>query len=174
MTTSGPRYYIVVPGVYAELVGIGSTKEVRSMKYPRRLIWVALIIQWLGMAYDFAWHGLISPDFEATTVPEMVRHLSTVHVPLYIGVAVTFLATVWALIVHVRRGEHGRAIPIAFLGSVIQMAAETWHAVSHLQMSTHLAPLAGSLSFVGMLIVLGALILGGRAERRAHRLLTHP
>ena len=144
------------------------------MKYPRALIWVALIIQWLGMAYDFAWHGLISPDFEATTAPEMVRHLGTVHVPLYIGVALTFLATAWALIVHLRRGEHGKAIPIAFLGSVIQVVGEAWHASSHLRMSPHVGPLAFSVSFVGMLIVLGALILGGRAERRAHRLLTHP
>jgi hypothetical protein len=51
---------------------------------------------------------------------------------------------------------------------------ESWHAYSHLQLTTHVGPLAFSVSFVGMLIVLGALIVGGRQARRDHRLLTHP
>ena len=144
------------------------------MKHPRSWIWLGLVVQWLGFAYDIVWHGFIRPDFEATTVRGMVHHLGTVHVPLYLGVALTFLAAGWALIDHVQHGAHGIGIPIAFAGAVVQVAAEIWHASSHLQMSTHLAPLAGSLSFLGMLIVLTALILGGRAERRAQHLLTHP
>jgi len=143
------------------------------MKNPRSWIWVALIIQWIGWAYDAAWHELISPQFEATTRPEMVHHLRTIHLPLYIGVALTLLATAWALIDHVRRREHGMAIPIAFAGAVIQVVGESWHAYSHLQLSTHVAPLTYSVSFVGMLIVLGALIFGGRPAREG-RLLTHP
>ena len=144
------------------------------MKNPRSWIWVALIIQWIGMAYDFAWHGVIRPDFEANTLRSMAHHLGTVHMPLYIGVALTFLATAWTLIDHVRRREHGMAIPIAFAGAVIQVVGESWHAYSHLQLTTHVGPLAFSVSFVGMLIVLGALIVGGRQARREHRLLTHP
>ena len=66
------------------------------------------------------------------------------------------------------------AIPIAFAGAVIQVVGESWHAYSHLQLNTHVGPLAFSVSFVGMLIVLGALIVGGRQARREHRLLTHP
>ena len=144
------------------------------MKNPRSWIWIALIVQWIGLVYEALWHGHIRPDFEATTVREMTHHLSTVHVPLYLGVALTFLATAWVLVDQLRRGGRGVAMPIAFAGAVVQVAAEIWHASSHLQMSTHLAPLAGSLSFLGMLIVLTALILGGRAERRAQHLLTHP
>jgi hypothetical protein len=144
------------------------------MKNPRRWIWVALIVQWLGLAYDFVWHGFIRPDFEATTVRGMVHHLGTVHVPLYLGVALAFLATGWALIDHVRRGDHGMAIPIAFAGAVIQVIGEGWHASSHLHLSTHVGLPAFSLSFVGMLIVLGALLFSGHAGRGTRRLLTHP
>ena len=141
------------------------------MNNPRSWIWVALIVQWIGWIYDAAWHELISPHFEATTRPEMMRHLRTIHVPLYIGVALTLLATAWALIDHVRRREHGMAIPIAFAGAVIQVVGESWHAYSHLHLNPHIAPITYSLSFIGMLIVVGALVFGGRPEWEA-RLLT--
>jgi hypothetical protein len=142
------------------------------MNIPRSWIWVALIIQWIGWLYDAVWHELISPHFEAATRPEMAHHLRTVHVPLYIGVAATLLATAWALLEHVRHREHGMAIPIAFAGAVIQVVGEIWHAYSHLQLSAHVFPLTYALSFVGMLIVLGALVFG-RPERGDERVLTH-
>jgi len=64
------------------------------------------------------------------------------------------------------------AIPIAFAGAVIQVVGEIWHAYSHLQLSAHVFPLTYALSFVGMLIVLGALVFG-RPARGDERLLTH-
>jgi len=50
----------------------------------------------------------------------------------------------------------------------ISAAAEAWHAFSHLQMDTHAAPIAGSLSFVGFLVVVVAMWLDGRRRHRAN------
>jgi hypothetical protein len=142
---------------------------------PRAWIWAALVLYWIGVAYDIAWHGFIQPGFEADTFAEMLQHLRTVHLPIYLGVAALVVTTAWALVDHVRRGRRGVAAPLAFVGGLLAAVGEGWHAYSHLQLTTHVGPLAFSLGVVGMLIVLGALIAGGRAERRERerRLLTH-
>ena len=146
------------------------------MKTPRAWIWAALVLYWVGVAYDIAWHGFIEPGFEAHTFDEMLRHLRTVHLPIYLGVAALVVTTAWALVDHVRRGRRGAAAPVAFAGGLLAAVGEGWHAYSHLQLTTHMGPVAFLLGFVGMLIVLGALIAGGRAEHREReqRLLTHP
>jgi len=58
----------------------------------RTWIWASLILQFFGYVFDAVWHGLLSPGVEPTTVGEMVRHLGTVHLPLYIGAASVLVA----------------------------------------------------------------------------------
>ena len=133
---------------------------------PRTWMWIWLGVECVGLAYDFAWHGFLNPGFDATTMDEMVKHLSTVHLPLYFGVAGMLVSSTWGLIDHLRRSETGLAIPGAFVGSLIQTAGETWHAYSHLQLTTHTGPIAFSVSFIGMVIVAAALVAGRRGDRR--------
>ena len=144
------------------------------MNTPRTWIWAALVLYWVGVAYDIAWHGVIQPGFEADTFDEMLQHLGTVHLPIYLGVAALVITTAWALVDQVRRGRRGVAAPLACVGGLLAAAGEGWHAYSHLQLTTHMGPVAFFVGFIGMLLVLGALIAGGRAERRERRLLTHP
>ena len=140
-----------------------------------RLIWGAMAIQFLGYVIDVAWHGFLGPGGEPATRADMVRHLATVHLPLYVGAASVLIAT--ALALWRRRRETGVALAIAFGGAVLSAAGEAWHAVSHLRLDTHGAPVAGTLSIAGFLVVLAALLLapgethGGeaKARRAAHR-----
>jgi hypothetical protein len=69
---------------------------------PRTLVWVSVGAQLAGLAFDVAWHAL-NPTFEATTVDEMVTHLRTVHLPIYIGVVSVLFSTAWALVDRLRR-----------------------------------------------------------------------
>ncbi|MGH7313265.1 MAG: hypothetical protein ACREJV_08835 [Candidatus Rokuibacteriota bacterium] len=117
--------------------------------------------------FDAVWHGLVNPDFEAATIGEMVRHLSTVHLPIYFGAICLLLATALALIDARRRSTTGLALPVAFAGAVVATAGEAWHAYSHLQLTTHSGPIAGSTAFVGFVIVVIATWLAGRRERRS-------
>jgi hypothetical protein len=130
-------------------------------------IWAALSVQLFGLAFDAVWHGLLNPDFEAVTVDQMVRHLSTVHLPLYIGVLSLLVTTAWALIDQIRRSNIGAALPVAFAGAVVSTAGEIWHAYTHLQLSTHSGPIAGITSSFGFIVVVTALWLEGRHNRRA-------
>jgi len=143
---------------------------------PRTWIWIAAGIQLSGLAFDAMWHGLVNPGFEAGTVSQMVRHLASVHLLLYIGVVSVLLSTGWALRDQIRRGERGLALPIAFAGAVLSTAGETWHAHEHLQLSiTHSAAIAGSTASVGLAIVVAALwasrhaVRGLRSADRARR-----
>jgi hypothetical protein len=133
---------------------------------PRTWMWIWLAVQCIGLAYDFAWHGIVDPGFNATTLDEMVKHLSTVHLPLYFGVAGMLVSSAWALVDHLKRRETGLAIPVAFAGALIQTAGETWHAYSHLQLTTHIGPSAFAVSFIGMVIVIAALVADSRSGRR--------
>jgi hypothetical protein len=63
---------------------------------PRTWIWIALVVQTGGLALDAVWHWM-NRDFEAVTVSQMVRHLATVHLLIYIGVASVLVATSWRL-----------------------------------------------------------------------------
>ena len=134
-------------------------------KRHRTLIWTAVGVQVAGLIVDIIWHVLHS-DFQARTVEQMVVHLGTIHIPIYVGVLCVLLTTAWALIDQARRPPIGAAFPVAFVGALISTAGEAWHAFSHLQLSTHTAPIAGSVSFVGLLIVAAAMWVSGRRDRR--------
>jgi hypothetical protein len=84
----------------------------------------------------------------------MVRHLSTVHLPLYIGVLSVLVSTAWALVDQVRRSKTGVALPVAFAGALVSTAGEVWHAYTHLQLSTHSGPIAGMTAVFGFIVVL--------------------
>jgi len=101
----------------------------------------------------------------------MITHLSTVHLPLYIGAASVVVSTSKALLRQISRFAPGITLPIAFAGAVLSAAAETWHAYSHL-LETQSAPVAGSLSFIGFLVVVIAISRSGWARR--HRATDTP
>src|SRR2546422_10433378 len=90
----------------------------------RTWIWESLILQFFGYVFDAVWHGLLSPGVEPTTVGEMVRHLGTVHLPLYIGAASVLVSTSRALLRQARRSAIGIAMTVAFAGAVLSAAAE--------------------------------------------------
>ena len=136
------------------------------MRWARSWISVMIIVQLIGYAFDAVWHGLLQPGMEPQTFRDMVRHLSTVHLPLYVGALGVLVTTGMALARRMRRSSAGRALPIAFAGAALSVAAEAWHAYSHLQMDTHTGPIAGSLSFVGFLIVVVAMAVSSRQRRR--------
>jgi hypothetical protein len=136
------------------------------MRSARRWIWRAVTLQVLGLAFDAVWHGLIDPDFEATTVAEMAAHLGTVHVPIYLGALAVLVSALWALVERTRRAGPGVALPVAVLGAAVSVAGEAWHAYTHLQLSTHGGPVAGSVSSVGLVVVVVAVWLAGCEDRR--------
>jgi hypothetical protein len=128
----------------------------RSPRTARRWIWAALAVQLGGLVYDAAWHGLLHPGAEPQTRREMVVHLLTVHLPLYIGVVGVFVTTVWAFADAVRRSRAGAGWWVALSGALLSMVGETWHAVTHLRLDTHSGAVAGSLSDVGLALVAAA------------------
>jgi hypothetical protein len=130
-------------------------------------IWAALAVQLCGLTYDAVWHGLLNPEFDAKTVDEMVNHLTTVHLPIYIGVLSVLVTTAWALVDQIRRSKIGVALPVAFAGALISTAGEIWHAYTHLQLSTHSGPIAGITAVFGFIVVVIALWLAGRHDREA-------
>ena len=130
----------------------------------RGLIWASLGLQLGGLVYDIFWHALHS-GFAATTRAEMLEHLGTVHLPIYVGVLCVVLTTAMALFRQVSLGDHGTALPIAFVGALISAAGETWHAYTHLQLSTHGGPFAAAVSFLGFLLVASAMWLSRPADR---------
>lgn len=132
----------------------------------RTWIWISLILQFLGYILDAVWHGLLRPGVEPATVAEMVGHLGTVHLPLYIGTASVAVSASRALLSEIRQSRPGIALPIAVGGAVVSAGAEAWHAYSHLRLDTHSAPVAGALSVVGFLAVLVAMSLSAGARRR--------
>ncbi len=132
----------------------------------RRWIWMALALQALGYAYDIVWHAWLNPGVEPATVADMARHLGTVHLPLYLGAACVLLATANAIEHRTRREPAGRALVVALLGAGLSTFAEAWHAVSHLSLDTHHAPIFGIVSSAGFLVVVGAMVLSRAAPRR--------
>ncbi len=131
----------------------------------RILIWAALGVELAGLTVDIVWHALRS-DFEARTVEQMLVHLGTVHIPIYVGVLCVLLATAWALIDQARRPPIGAGFPVAFVGALVSAVGETWHAYLHLRLDTRGAPVAGVISFAGFLIVVTAMWISGRRDRR--------
>jgi hypothetical protein len=75
-------------------------------------------------------------------------------------------ATSRGLVRDLRRAGLGVAQPIAVAGSLLAAGAEAWHAYAHLRPDTHGAPIAGSLSVVGFLVVAITMAVSGRTRRR--------
>ena len=127
----------------------------------RAWIWAAVSVEIIGLGIDAVWHGLLAPEVEPQIRRELVRHLATVHLVLYVGVVMLFLATAWA----VRHSASGRALRVAFAGAAIQLMGEVWHAYSHLQLRPNPFPeLAG---FVGLAVAIVATVVAGRSVRKA-------
>jgi uncharacterized BrkB/YihY/UPF0761 family membrane protein len=134
-------------------------------KKSRMLVWTALGVQLAGLIIDIVWHALHS-GFAPTTTEEMLVHLGTVHIPIYVGVLCVLLTTAWALIDQARRPPIGAAFPVAFVGALISAAGEAWHAYTHLRLDTHSGPIAAGTSFMGFLIVVAAMWTSARRDRR--------
>jgi hypothetical protein len=134
-----------------------------KLETPRFWIWASVIVQLVGLVVDALWHGLLHPDFEAQTFGEMVRHLVTVHLLLYVGVAALLVSTAWAALPHARRSGIGRAPLLAAAGAALQMVGEAWHAYSHLGMRP--SPIPEFVGFVGLLAAIIATFVAGRAAR---------
>ena len=129
----------------------------------RRWIWTFVAIQLVGLGIDAAWHGALSAGVEPETIGEMVRHLATVHLPLYLGVLGLFVTAIWAAADPARRAAAGVALPLVVAGATVQLAGEVWHAYSHLVFRPNPFPeLAG---FLGLVVVIGATILVDRRGR---------
>lgn len=140
----------------------------------RSWIWAAVIVEIIGLAIDAVWHGVLSPEVEPRTHAEMVRHLLTVHLVLYVGVVWLVVATAWALVERARRSGIGVALPVALAGAAVQLGGEVWHAYSHLQSRPN--PLPELAGFVGLAVVVAATVASARGARgiameprRAHR-----
>jgi hypothetical protein len=131
----------------------------RDTQTARAWIWAALALQLAGLAFDGLWHGLLRPGVEPTTFAEMLVHLGTVHLPLYLGVLSVLITTGLALV-------ERSASAIAFAGALLSTAAEAWHASIHLRLSTRGGPIAEGLAVVGLIVVVTAVWVRGRRERR--------
>jgi hypothetical protein len=129
-------------------------------------IWGSLGLQLLGYVFDAAWHGLLNPGTEPQTFGEMVWHLGTVHLLLYVGAASVLVSTSAALVRRPGRGPIGVALPVAVAGAWLSAGAEAWHAYVHLSLDTHSAPIAGMLSFIGFLAAVLAMASARWARRR--------
>ena len=140
--------------------------ELMTERAARGWIWAAVAAQTIGYIVDAFWHARLEPGNEPATVGEMARHLATVHMPLYVGVACVLAATAVALEQRTRYAPAGIALPIALAGAALSAFAECWHAIAHLDLDTRHAPLFGILSVAGFFIVIGATALANRTRRR--------
>jgi hypothetical protein len=132
----------------------------RDGQTARAWIWAALALQLVGFAFDGVWHGLLSPGVEPTTFAEMLVHLGSVHLPLYLGVLAVLITTGWALV------ERRSGSAVAFAGALLSTAGEAWHAFIHLRLSTKGGPVAEGVAVIGFVVVITAVWVGGREEQR--------
>jgi hypothetical protein len=138
---------------------------------PRRWIGAALVLQAVGFAYDALWHGFLHPGAEPQTRQEMVRHLVTVHLPLYIGVLSVLATTAWGFAGAIRHSRSAGARSVAAFGALLSAVGETWHAAAHLQLNTARRrdgrkPVTGGVSHCGRRDVAGARAVERRCGRR--------
>lgn len=132
----------------------------------QRWLWVFLSLQFLGYVFDAIWHGMLSGGVEPETARQMFRHLSTVHLPLYVGIASALIVTATALVRDIRRPELGIGVPVAFAGSLLSAGAEAWQAYSHLGRPADAVPVVGIVSFVGFLVVVAVRQAAATARHR--------
>jgi hypothetical protein len=132
----------------------------RDARTARAWIWAAVALDVAGLAFDGVWHGLLSPGVEPTTFAEMLVHLGTVHLPLYLGVLSMLITTGWALV------ERRKESAVAFAGALVSTAAEAWHASIHLSLSTRGGAIAEGVAVIGLGVVIAAVWVAGQQERR--------
>jgi hypothetical protein len=132
----------------------------------RRWIWLAIAVQALGYIVDAFWHARLEPGRAPTTVAEIARHLATVHLPLYLGAVAVLVATAVAVEHRTRYAPAGFALPIALIAAALSAFGEAWHAIAHLSLDAHHAPIFGLLSVAGFFTVIVATVLSGRTRRR--------
>jgi hypothetical protein len=132
----------------------------RDARTARAWILAALALQLAGLVFDGVWHGLLHPGVEPTTFGDMVVHLATVHVLIYLGVLCALVTTGWALL------ERRRGSAAAVAGALLAVLGESWHAAIHLRLSTRGGPLAEGVALVGFAIVAAAVWMGARQDRR--------
>src|SRR2546426_4623413 len=132
----------------------------QGVRTARGRIWAALALQALGLAFDGVWHGLISPGVEPTTFTEMIVHLGTVHLLLYLGVLSVVITTGWALV------ERRSGSAVALARPLLSASAGGWPAPHHLRLSTRGGPIAEGVAMIGFIVVVIAVWVGGREERR--------
>lgn len=130
---------------------------------PRTWMWIFVVVQIVGLAFDALWHGILRREFEVESFGEMARHLLTVHLPLYIGVVGLLVSTTWALVARVKRSKAGIALPLAVAGAIVQTIGEAWHAYAHLELRPN--PLPELLGFIGLLVVIATMLVSRRAEQ---------
>src|SRR2546428_8227969 len=118
----------------------------QGVRTARGWIWAALALQALGLAFDGVWHGLISPGVEPTTFTEMIVHLGTVHLLLYLGVLSVVITTGWALV------ERRSGSAVAFAGALLSTAAEAWHPAIQPTLSTRGGPIAVGVGQIRFLL----------------------
>jgi hypothetical protein len=129
----------------------------------RSWIWAAIIVEVVGLAIDAVWHGVLSPEVEPGTRGEMVRHLLTVHLVLYVGVVWLVVSTAGALVERARRSGIGAALPVALAGAAVQLGGEVWHAHSHLQLRPN--PVPELVGFVGLAVAIAGTVASARGVR---------
>src|SRR2546426_2108261 len=106
----------------------------QGVRTARGWIWAALALQALGLAFDGVWHGLISPGVEPTTFTEMIVHLGTVHLLLYLGVLSVVITTGWALV------ERRSGSAVALARALLSTAPGGWARALHLRLGTRGGP----------------------------------
>jgi len=134
---------------------------------PMTWIWISVIVQIVGLAFDALWHGVLRPGIDPRTTGEMIVHLATVHLVLYAGVIGLLASTAWAFFERGPRAIGGAARLVAFAGAALQTVGEAWHAGSHLRL--HANPLPELFGFGGLIVAVAATLVARRAESRRER-----
>src|SRR2546427_9394755 len=106
----------------------------RDARIARGWIWAALALQAVGLAFDGVWHGLIRPGVEPTTFAEMIVHLGTVHLPLYLGVLSVVITSGWAFV------ERRSGSAVRFPGALLATAAGALAASIYFRLSPRGGP----------------------------------
>jgi hypothetical protein len=124
----------------------------------RLVVWAALALEVIGFGIDAVFHGAVDPHFEGTSRSEMLRHLQTVHLVFFLGVAALALSTAaaFATAVGERRGVGLAALALA--GALIQVWGQSWDVYAHMRLS-HGPPIAWAMIVAGPILTAAAMLL---------------
>ena len=131
-----------------------------------RGVYLSIAVQVAGFVIDALWHGVLSHDAEPATTADMAIHLATIHLVFYVGVLGLFASVVRALIDHGMPHPGGGALTVAFVGAVVQVAGETWHAVSHLRLRG--TPTPEFVAYGGLVVAVAAFFFARRSAGYSH------